>query len=208
VIRLAIWLPPLAWTAVIMWLSGGDFSSDNTGSVLGPLLEWLLPWATPTQIDAAHALIRKTAHVTEYAILAALWLIALTRERRWSPRRAAWTALLIAIAWAGLDELHQATEPSRTASVLDVGYDTAGALVATVLGRVGWRRATAGLISVLLWVAVIGGAVMLAVNLGTGVPSGVLWITVPLAGALLVRRRRRSPARTAGGPGAGPGFRA
>jgi VanZ family protein len=183
--------------AMIMWFSTGDFSAEHTGSVLRPVLEWLLPWASSGQIAALHALIRKTAHMTEYGVLGALWFIALTRERRCSVGRATWLALLVAIGWACLDELHQATEPSRTASVVDVGFDTAGALVATSVGRLGWRRAIGTLTTILLWMAAAGGALAIAVNLASGVGSGVLWLTVPLAAALLLLRRwwpARAPA--------------
>jgi VanZ family protein len=176
--------------ALIMWFSTGDFSAENTGSVLQPVLQWLLPWASSSQIATLHALVRKTAHMTEYAVLATLWFIALTRERRWSARRAAWLALLVAVGWAFLDELHQATEPSRTASIGDVGFDTAGALVASSVARLGWRRVIGTLTTALLWTAVIGGALVIAINLASGVASGVLWITVPVAAALLLVRRR------------------
>jgi VanZ family protein len=189
VIRLTIWLLPLAWMAMIMWFSTGDFSAENTGSIIRPVLEWLLPWATAGQVAALHALIRKTAHMTEYGVLAALWFIALTRERRWPARRAAWFALIVAIGWACLDELHQATVPSRTASVGDVGFDTAGALVATSVAGLGWRRAFGRLTTALLWTAAAGGAVVIVINLAAGVPSGVLWLTVPLAAGLLLVRR-------------------
>lgn len=189
-IRLTIWLPPLAWMALIMWFSTGDFSAENTGSVLQPVLQWLLPWASSSQIATLHALVRKMAHMTEYAVLATLWFIALTRERRWSARRAAWLALLVAVGWAFLDELHQATVPSRTASIGDVGFDTAGALVASSVARLGWRRVIGTLTTTLLWTAVIGGALVIAINLASGVASGVLWITVPVAAALLLVRRR------------------
>jgi VanZ family protein len=197
VIRLTIWLPPLVWMAAIMWFSTGDFSADNTASVFGPLLRWLMPWATPVQIDAVHALIRKTAHMTEYGILAVLWFIAFTREGRFKARTAAWAAVLIAVGWACLDELHQAMEPSRTASAMDVGYDAAGALLAMVFALAGWRRAVDGLTTALLWTAAAGGAVVIAVNLASGVGSGLLWLTVPIAAAVLVVRWRRAFARAA-----------
>ena len=193
-IRLTIWLPPLAWMAVILWLSTGDFSAENTGGVLRPLLQWLFPWATASQLTALHELIRKAAHVTEYAVLAALWFITLSRERRWSARKAAWAAFLIAIGWACVDELHQATEPSRTASIGDVAIDTAGALAASVVAWRGWR-VTAVVTTVLLWTAALGGAIVIAINLATGVRSGVLWVTVPFAAALLLVRWRWSAAR-------------
>jgi VanZ family protein len=189
VTRLIIWLPPLAWMAAIMWFSSGEFSAENTGSVLGPLLHWLVPSLTATQVDAVHGAIRKGAHMGEFALLAVLWFVAFTRGPRWPPRRAAWTALVICVAWSFLDELHQAMEPTRTPSVLDVGWDTAGALLASVVARMGWRRASRRLTTALLWLAAVGGAGLIAIDRATGVPSGWLWATVPAAVALLALRR-------------------
>lgn len=196
--RLTIWLPPLAWMAVILWLSTGDFSAENTGGVLRPLLQMLLPWASAGQLATAHELIRKAAHVTVYAVLVALWFITLTRERRWSARTAAWAALTIALGWACVDELHQASEPSRTGSLADIAFDGAGALAAAVTARQGWRVATL-LTTALLWTAAVGSAVLIALNLAVGVASGVLWITVALAVALLVLRWRAARRPAAGG---------
>ena len=188
--RLAFWLPPLVWMAMIMWFSTSDFSAENTGSVLKPLLRWLLPGLTAPQLDAVHAVVRKSAHVTEYAVLAALWFVALTRERGLAPRRAAWLALLVAVGWAFLDELHQATEPSRTASAMDVAIDAMGALAASTIGRHGWGRALDVASAGFLWVAAAGGAVVMALDLAGGVAPGVLWLTVPAAMVALVLRRR------------------
>jgi VanZ family protein len=194
--RLAFWLPPLVWMAAIVWFSGGDFSAENTGSVLRPLFRWLLPGASDAQIAALHALIRKSAHVTEYAVLAALWFVALTRERGLSRRRAAWLAFLVAVGWACLDELHQATEPSRTASAMDVAIDATGALVASTIGRYGWGRALDIASAGFLWVAAAGGAVVMALDLASGVAPGMLWLTVPAAIVALLLRWRGGAARS------------
>ena len=181
--------------AAIFWFSTGEFSAENTGSVLQPLLRWLFRGLTEPQIAAAHGVIRKLAHFSVYAVLATLWFLALNRERRWSAPRAAWGALLVAIVWAFLDELHQAFEPSRTASAADVALDSAGALAASMVGRYGWRRAIDGAAAALLWIAALGGAALLVVNLASGVAPGVLWITVPAAVVALVLRRRRKASR-------------
>jgi VanZ family protein len=177
--------------AVIMWFSTGDFSAERTGGVLSALLRWLLPEITAPQIDAIHGLVRKSAHVTEYAVLSALWFVALAHERGWSARRAAWGALLVGIAWAFLDELNQATEPSRTASAADVAIDATGALAAAVVGRYGWGRALDRAATALLWIAALGGAGLLAINVASGVASGVLWITAPAAALAVIVRRLR-----------------
>src|SRR5437764_4887045 len=184
--------------AVIVWFSGGAFSAENTGSVLRPLFRWLLPGASDAQIAALHALIRKSAHVTEYAALAALWFVALPGERGLSRRRAAWLAFLVAVGWACLDELHQATEPSRTASAMDVAIDATGALAAATVGRHGGGRVLDVAATVVLWAAAAGGAAVMAIDFTSSVSPGVLWLTVPAAVVAPVLRWRRG-----GAPGRG-----
>ena len=119
--RPAHWLPPVLWMGVIMLLSTDTGSAAHTGELLLPLLHWLLPWASPGDLAAIHGLVRKGAHLTEYAILAALWYRAFTRGRRLTPPTAGWLAFGISLAWATLDEWHQAFLPSRTSSATDVG---------------------------------------------------------------------------------------
>ena len=178
----------------MLWFSGGTFRDEATASVVRPLLQALLPWAAAGSIDALHWLIRKSAHVTEYAILATLWFLPLRRRVGLTRRAAASRAFVIAIGWAILDELYQAAGTTRTGSAADVGIDATGALVASVFAGCGWRDAIAYLTTALLWLAALGGAAVIGVNLAAGVPSGILWVTVPAAAALLLWRRRRSVA--------------
>src|SRR2546422_2752155 len=88
---LAHWLPPVLWMAVTVWLSTDTASAEHTSQLLLPALRWLLPWATPGQLATVHRLLRKGAHLFEYAILAALWYRAFMRERNLSARAASWT---------------------------------------------------------------------------------------------------------------------
>jgi VanZ family protein len=192
--RLATWAPPIVWMAVVLAMSSAQFSADNTGSVLHPLLAWLLPWLTPEHVTVLHGVMRKAAHLTEYAVLAALWFRAFTRSAV-PPSAAAWLALVASIACAVVDETHQTFVPTRTGSAGDVLIDSLGALAAVLPARLGFWRAAEATTGVLLWVAALGGAVLLALGVAAGAGGGVLWLTVQLASALLIYRRRKSATR-------------
>ncbi len=116
-------------------------SAEQTSRFLTPFLRWLDPNISSATIAQAHLLLRKGAHVTEYAILSGL----LFRALRWSLggfwRRAA-VALVPALLFAPADEFHQSFVPSRTASAIDVLIDYAGAIVGILVCRVVYLRST------------------------------------------------------------------
>jgi VanZ family protein len=172
------------------WFSTTQFSAENTGSILMPLFRWLLPQASEPQLALLHTITRKTAHVAEYAVLCTFWFVALTRERGLARRRAAWIALLVCVGWGCLDELHQATVPSRTSSTMDVAFDGFGAFLAAMIGHSGGERMLEMAATLFLWMVAAGGAAVIAIGLAAGVPSGVLWLTVPAAVVALALRRR------------------
>jgi VanZ family protein len=131
-----LWLlPPLSWTALIAYLGGSQWSGAETAAWLGPLLRALLPTASPEIIQGVHFLLRKAAHVTEYAVLALLW------------RRGvggAWIALVFALLTASLDEFRQSFTPGRGGSLEDVLLDgTAAAAALLATARRGRRRTVA-----------------------------------------------------------------
>ncbi|HEV7733817.1 MAG TPA: VanZ family protein [Candidatus Binatia bacterium] len=128
------WLPVVCWAGVISLLSSGAFSGDHTSSVLLPILSALFPGAHPHDLERAHAVIRKLAHVVEYMILGGLTLRAL-RLQGVSLVRAMATAIVLGALFAASDELHQAFVPSRTAAFGDVLIDTAGVAGGVVLWR-------------------------------------------------------------------------
>ena len=192
--RPALWLPPVVWMGVILWLASDSGSTAHSGRLLVPVLHFLFPGASALQIEALHGAARKLAHATEYAILAGLWFRALALGAGIRPGWAACWAWVIAVVWAGIDETYQSTLASRTGSPMDVAIDATGALAIAVLGAFGWRPAADTLASTLLWIAAVGGAGLVGINLLTGVDSGVLWGTVPAAvlAIVLTRRRRTS----------------
>jgi len=137
--RVKAWLPAVIWAAVISGLSTDTFSSEHTSIVIVPILRWLFPHATPAMIETMHALIRKSAHLTEYFIFSLLLVRGLRGpERGWKLRWAVW-AVGIAAGYAALDEFHQSFVPSRTASPWDALLDTAGATIAQLVLWMLWR---------------------------------------------------------------------
>ena len=94
---LTLWLPVLAWAAVIFAFSAIPSLSSGLGV-----------WDT---------VLRKGAHITEYTVLGALLYRALEREA---------PALAAGIAYAATDELHQHFVRGRHASPVDVAIDAVG----------------------------------------------------------------------------------
>jgi hypothetical protein len=156
--------------------------------VLLPLLHRLMPWVTPEQIEVLHWLVRKAAHVGNYAVLAALWSLALGSRGAW--RR--WLAPLgLSMLTAALDELHQSTTLARTASLDDVLLDSAAAGAALIWLTGGFRPLVRWLTGALLWVAAAGGIALIALDWSAGVPARWLWWSTPAAWIALVFWRRR-----------------
>lgn len=187
--RLVAWpfWPPLLWTALILWASGGAGSAERTRAQVFPLLSWLLPWAELPTLEAVHWLARKAGHAAAYGVLAALWSRALGGWRR---------ALALAVATGFVDELRQATTLAREGSAADVLLDSAGAALTLALMR-GGALTIRWLTTALLWLAATGGTLMLALHLAADVPSRWLWLSTPaawlaLAGRLRNARRARS----------------
>jgi VanZ family protein len=113
-------LPPLCWTGLIAWLGSAYWSSANTSSWLSPTLRAIFPRASAAQIETIHFVIRKAAHVFEYAVLSGLWRRAL----------GGWRApLALCLFTATLDELRQTVTPGRSGAFTDVMLDGAAAAV-------------------------------------------------------------------------------
>ncbi len=134
------WVPVAIWMSFIFWMSTDTFSSQNTASVLEPVLRFFVPRVSPQGIDLAHVVIRKAGHITEYFVLSLLLFRAFRGNSpvswnwRWS-----FSALVVVVLWAVLDEFHQSFVPERTASKIDVAIDTAGGSLAQLVTMLGHR---------------------------------------------------------------------
>jgi VanZ family protein len=124
---------PLAlWLAAIFFFSTDSFSAGRTALLILGLLKSVFPGLSPEQLDFFHIVIRKSAHIAEYFILAVLTYRALKQERR-DPIQAKLQTLCLVVVTAGFDEVHQGLTFFRTASPVDVGYDCLGAVSALLL---------------------------------------------------------------------------
>jgi VanZ family protein len=185
--RRSDWVPPIVWMAGILALSTDSGSSQHTGGFVLPALRLIWPTATLPLLESIHAVVRKLAHVTEYAVLGSLWYRAFAGSR--PPKVAVTLALGLSVAWAIVDEAFQTLIPSRTASIVDVGIDAAGALLACV-GAVDRPRLVDIMTSALLWTAAVIGSAALVLNAVIGDGSGALWVTTSAAALAVVARRR------------------
>jgi VanZ family protein len=104
---LSVWLPVVLWAAVIFAFSSIPSLSTHLGT-----------WDT---------ILRKLAHVTEYAVLGGLLLRAL---------RSPAAAVVVATLYAVTDEVHQLFVEGRHGAPLDVAIDAVGALAGVLL----WQR--------------------------------------------------------------------
>jgi VanZ family protein len=129
---LRYWLPVAVWMLVIFSASGDSQSVQRSDSLLARLLGWIHLYPTSSQLEMMRWIIRKGAHLTEYAILAGLCWRALQARfglRQWSSTR----ALSICAAYAVTDEIHQSFVKDRNGSAVDVGIDTLGAALGLVV---------------------------------------------------------------------------
>ena len=140
---LKFWMPPLAWMALIFTGSSDSHSSEHSSLLVEPFLHWLFPHMPQDQIEFIHELLRKCAHLAEYAVLALLLWRALRRpvkndSRPWNWQQAG-IALFIVLLYAASDEFHQRFVPTRTPRLTDVLIDTcggaAGLFVLWIFGR-------------------------------------------------------------------------
>lgn len=129
------WLPVVAWMLLIFVMSGDLMSAEHTSRFFVPFLRWIAPDISAETIASLQFVVRKAAHLTEYAILALLLCRALFRgtNLHWTkPALFATTWIACALAAAG-DEFHQAHIASRTGSTGDVLIDCFGAAIGIAL---------------------------------------------------------------------------
>ena len=136
-------MPVFLWALFISWMSTEAGSPRHTSRFIGPFLRWLHPGIRDETVQQVQFVIRKTAHVTEYALLSVL-LWRARRKAYWGDprpwrRNEALFAVLACVLFAVTDEWHQSFVPGREGRAADVVLDGAGAC-AGMLAVWGWYR--------------------------------------------------------------------
>ena len=131
------WMPVLIWLALIYVGSTDLMSAEHTSRFLGPFLRWLKPDITADAIAKVQLFVRKVAHLTEYAILAALLWKAVYSGTNLKIKISTLfvTVWLVSTLIAVSDEFHQSLVTSRTASIGDVRIDMIGAIFGLIFCR-------------------------------------------------------------------------
>lgn len=134
-------IPAIIWMIFIFYMSGktGQESSGQSGKIslfITDLLEKVRqdsPQEMQNLQDILELVIRKAAHMTEYAILFLLSYLAMVKismsQSRFYNRS---IAVLISLLYACSDEMHQLLVPGRSGKMIDVGIDMAGVLIVLI----------------------------------------------------------------------------
>ena len=107
----SLWVPVLVWAGFIFYLSGVPnlrFLSNNLWDLV----------------------VRKIGHFGVFGIFARLLCRAFTGSTCWSWKKIFTASLVLSFLYACTDEYHQSFVPGRSASMIDVSIDTAGAWAA------------------------------------------------------------------------------
>jgi VanZ family protein len=107
---LSLWLPVILWAFVIFLLSSK-------------------PAVSVSEIDVTDFIIKKCAHIVEYAIFSTLLYRALYAGDV-NKRKAGVYSILIALFYGLSDEFHQSFTPGRDPKLRDVFFDITGAIIA------------------------------------------------------------------------------
>jgi VanZ family protein len=123
------WLPVLFMIGAMYYASTDIFSGENTRNLIERIVLWLRPHTSERALLKINYIVRKMAHFTEYAMLAALLFRAFRADSLayWRLRWAVYS-FAVAASWALLDEFHQRFTRTRGGSIYDSLLDSSGAL--------------------------------------------------------------------------------
>ena len=129
--------------AIFLFSAQNGDTSNNTSNFVITLLEQLfhleIEKLAPSLVETLSFIVRKCAHMSEYALLCILWVLYM-KEARFS--KAYMLAYGLTVIYAVSDEMHQLFVPGRSAQLSDVCIDACGAAIGLMLIYLWcrWRR--------------------------------------------------------------------
>ena len=105
------YFPAIAWAGIIFFFS----SLQTVPSPQDTILNFVL---------------KKSAHIFEYAVLYWLTFRAINWEVYETSHKKFLAPLIFTLSYAIFDEIHQSFVPNRHAKLYDIGFDLAGSLLA------------------------------------------------------------------------------
>ena len=119
---------PAAWMVIIFCFSAQPAlaSDENNHFVIRLLLRMGFDLTKFKGADFANFMIRKSAHMMEYAMLAVLLLVSFLKNFKRHPYL---LSLFFCLLYASSDEFHQLFVPGRSCRAVDVLIDMTGASV-------------------------------------------------------------------------------
>ncbi len=131
------WLPAVIWLGVIFLGSTDLMSAEHTSRFIVPFLRWLKPDISPETLASIHFIVRKCAHLGEYAVLALLLFRAAILTNLKRSLAILYVSVLVACLFvATTDEFHQTFVASRSALATDIMIDSGGAILGLLIGAV------------------------------------------------------------------------
>ena len=130
----------VVWALAIFFLSTAAFGLGFTGRLLAGALSFLHLRLPAPSFEVLHHLVRKAAHLAEYAVFAVLLCASSKQQPFHSRRRRVLGCFLILMVYSLTDEYHQRFVPGRTASWADCGIDSIGGAMGMAVYYVNYLR--------------------------------------------------------------------
>ncbi len=130
--KIILWILIILWMTIIFLFSSqnSEDSSKLSRGFLRNFILWFLPEnINEDTVDFLEHILRKCAHMAEYAVLGVLISIQLRLyhafEAEW---KKIWSAVFLVMLYAATDEFHQLFVGGRSGQISDIFIDTCGGM--------------------------------------------------------------------------------
>lgn len=124
--KIRYFIPAIAWMLFIFYMSHQPATiSTSTSGFFVDMLRSLFS-LSDGYIDILQTIIRKGAHMSEYAILAILLYYGFIH---YNIKNTYIVSFIATVLYACSDEFHQLFIPGRSGAILDVGIDSIGVFI-------------------------------------------------------------------------------